>query len=70
MFGALLNFLFGCRHRRLSRPMTPMNDKRVPDGHPYVVCIECGTRFAYDAREMRLGKPIREPAEPRLNTRI
>jgi hypothetical protein len=32
----------------------------VPDGEPYVVCMECGTRLAYDAREMRLGKAIRK----------
>lgn len=63
MFGALLNYLFRCRHRRLTRPMTPLNDKRMPEGDAYVVCCECGTRFAYDTREMRLGKPIRE--EPR-----
>jgi hypothetical protein len=43
-----------------------MDDKRVAVGEPYVVCFECGTRFAYDAREMRLGKAIREePNFPR-----
>ena len=65
MFGVLLNFLFGCRHRRLSRPMTQMSEKRVPQGEPYVVCFECGTRLAYDAREMRLGKAIRKQPDRR-----
>jgi hypothetical protein len=27
------------------------------------VCLDCGMRFAYDAREMKMGKAIRKPRE-------
>jgi hypothetical protein len=30
----------------------------VPHGATYVVCLDCGKQFAYDTKEMRIGKPI------------
>jgi hypothetical protein len=30
----------------------------VPHGDTYVVCLDCAKQFAYDLKEMRIGKPI------------
>ena len=54
----LANLLFRCRHRRISRPMTPSAQTKDPDRRTYVVCLDCGKRFAYDLVRMRAGKPI------------
>jgi hypothetical protein len=43
----VLNF-FGCSHRKLSWPQTPVNRMRRPTGEPTVVCLDCGKRFAYE----------------------
>ena len=58
MIDTLLNLLFRCSHRRLTRPLTPVNTKGVPHGETYVVCLDCGKQFDYDLKEMRIGKPI------------
>ena len=42
----LADWLWGCSHRRTTLPMTK-NDET------YVVCLECGRRFAYDWARMR-----------------
>ena len=57
--GRLFEFLFGCRHRRLSRPVTPA---KQPGGahETYVVCLDCGKRLAYDMTAMRVGKELRD----------
>ena len=44
---ALLAFIFGCAHRRLSWPMTL-------NRHCSVVCLSCGRRFPYDWQAMRV----------------
>jgi len=54
----LLNLLFRCPHKRITRPITPASKGGVRDGETYVVCLECGKQFAYDLNEMRIGKPI------------
>ena len=54
----LLNLLFRCAHRRLTSPLTPVSKQGVPRGDTYVVCLDCGKQFAYDLKEMRIGKPI------------
>jgi hypothetical protein len=59
MIDNLFNLLFRCRHGRLTRPITPINALGHPEGEPYVVCLDCGRHFTYDAREMRMGKAIR-----------
>jgi hypothetical protein len=53
-----MNLLFRCAHRRLSRPVAPAGRPRPQHGKNYVVCLDCGKRFAYDPIEFRLGKPI------------
>jgi DNA-directed RNA polymerase subunit RPC12/RpoP len=57
--GRLFDLLFGCRHRRLSRPVTPT--KQSGDARQtYVVCLDCGKRLAYDLTAMRVGKTMRD----------
>ena len=58
MIDSVVNLLFGCSHRRLTRPVTPVNKAGVPQGDTYVVCLDCAQQFAYDFKEMRLGKRI------------
>ena len=54
--GRLFELFFGCPHRRLSRPLTTAD----PGGprQTYVVCLDCGSRLAYDLEKMRVGKRI------------
>jgi len=54
----LLNLVFRCAHRRLTRPVTPVTKGDGRHGGTYVVCLDCGKQFAYDTKEMRLGKAI------------
>jgi hypothetical protein len=55
--GRLFEILFGCRHRRLSRPLTP-EPERGNARRTYVVCLDCGKRLAYDFETMRVGEPL------------
>jgi hypothetical protein len=58
MIDTVLNLLFRCPHRRLTRPVTPVSKAGVPHGETYVVCLDCGKQFSYDFKEMRVGRPI------------
>lgn len=58
MIDTLLNLIFRCSHRRLTRPVTPARRLGVATGATYVVCLDCGKRFAYDTLQMRIGKPL------------
>jgi hypothetical protein len=58
LIDTVLNLLFRCPHRRLTRPVTPVTKAGVPHGETYVVCLDCGKQFSYDLREMRIGKAI------------
>ena len=58
MIDTLLNLVFRCAHRRLTRPVTPVSKGDTPYAGAYVVCLDCGKQFAYDTKEMRLGKAI------------
>jgi len=62
LIDTLLNLVFRCAHRRLTRPVTPVHKGETPHGGTYVVCLDCGKQFSYDAKEMRLGKAI-EPSQ-------
>ena len=62
----LLSILLRCRHRRLTRPQTPISPNGVPEGEARVTCLDCGARFAYDTTEMRIGKLIRPDQADRL----
>jgi hypothetical protein len=61
MIDTLLNLLFRCAHRHLTRPITPVSKAGVPHGETYVVCLDCAKQFAYDLKEMRIGKAIEHP---------
>lgn len=59
----ILDFLFGCRHKRFSFPLTPTRKTRrrvvitsntIEQSGCYVVCLDCGKEFAYDWNEMRI----------------
>ncbi len=72
MIDTLLNLLLRCSHRRLTRPITAVSKAGVPHDGAYVVCLDCGKQFAYDLRQMRIGKAIDTahesnvlPTEPR-----
>jgi hypothetical protein len=58
MIDTVLNLLFRCPHRRLTRPVTPAGRYGEPPGETYVVCLDCGKQFAYDTERMRIGKPL------------
>jgi DNA-directed RNA polymerase subunit RPC12/RpoP len=61
MIDSLLNLLFRCGHKRLSRPVTPVaRHGAQPNGETYVVCLDCGKHFSYDAENMRFGKRVVE----------
>lgn len=51
----IVNWLFGCRHRELSRAFTSENET-------YKVCLKCGARLRYSWQTMSL---VREGANPR-----
>ena len=58
MIDTVLNLLFRCPHRRLTRPVAPLTKMGQPHSQSYVVCLDCGKQFEYDVHEMRMGKPI------------
>ena len=58
MIDTVLNLLFRCPHRRLTRPVAPITKSGQPHSQSYVVCLDCGKQFEYDLKEMRIGKPI------------
>ncbi len=58
MIDTILNLLFRCSHRHLTRPVTPVRKHGEPHGGTYVVCLDCGKQFAYDLDLMRVGRQI------------
>jgi DNA-directed RNA polymerase subunit RPC12/RpoP len=58
MIDTVLNLLFRCSHRRLTRPVAPITRAGQPHSQSYVVCLDCGKQFEYDAKEMRMGRAI------------
>src|ERR1039457_6616976 len=58
MIDTLLNLLFRCSHRRLTRPVAPITKAGLPHSQSYVVCLDCGKQFEYDLNLMRIGKAI------------
>jgi len=58
MVTRMLSLLFGCRHRRLTRPITPARKPRSQPATAYVACLDCGKRFHYDVEHMRMGAAI------------
>ena len=58
MIDSVLNLLFRCPHKRLTRPVTPVSRDGKSQGDTYVVCLDCGKQFSYDLTEMRIGKGL------------
>ena len=58
MIDTLLNLVFRCSHRRLTRPLAPITKAGQPHSQSYVVCLDCGKQFEYDLNEMRIGRAI------------
>jgi hypothetical protein len=63
MIDSLVNLLFRCPHKRLTRPVTPVSKDGKPHGDTYVVCLDCGKQFSYDLQQMRIGKPLPTSAD-------
>ncbi len=57
MIRAMLSALVACRHRRLTRPITPVHRPGTPAQESYVSCLDCGQRFAYDVENLRIAPP-------------
>ncbi|HEY2018343.1 MAG TPA: hypothetical protein VGH38_32785 [Bryobacteraceae bacterium] len=58
MVTSLLSRLFGCRHRSLTRPITPAHKPGTRAEGAYVACLDCGKSFHYDVVNMRRGPQI------------
>lgn len=58
MIDSIVNLLFRCSHRRLTRPVSPIVKAGHQRGQAYVVCLDCGKHFEYDVSKMRMGKAI------------
>ena len=58
MIDNVLNLLFRCSHRRLTRPVAPVTKAGQPRSESYVVCLDCGKQFQYDLNTMQMGKAI------------
>lgn len=58
MIGKMLDLVFGCHHRLITRPITPVHRHDTQPSYTYVACLECGKQFYYDTRNMRVGTPI------------
>ena len=61
MIRALIKQVFGCSHRRLSRPITPSSQPGGPRTDMYEVGLACGEQFTYDWKQMRIGERIEQP---------
>ena len=66
MIHTILDLMFGCRHRRVTRPITPVRKLGLPRADTYVACLECGKQFHYDLENMRVGTPM--PVPPSCDT--
>ena len=65
-------FTFGCRHSHMSKPFSTEVARQdevhldwvqeLPPCSHYVVCLDCGRRFAYDWETMKVIKTRLKPA--------
>jgi len=58
MIHAIVNLLLGCRHRRVTRPITPLRKTISEPGGTYVACLDCGQRLHDDLATMSMGTVI------------
>jgi hypothetical protein len=68
----IFDALFGCWHKRISFPLTSKPGQRRCEAAmhtgTYVVCLDCGTEFAYDWKKMRVLSPIEK--QPVAHARV
>jgi len=57
MLESIFGMIFGCSHRRVSFPQT----RRGASSATYIACLECGKEFAYDWKNMRVGREVDTP---------
>ena len=55
MLDALLNYLFGCSHKRTTFPLTHTAKYGNRRRTTYIACLNCGAEFVYDWKHMRVG---------------
>ena len=59
-FNVVVDWLWGCAHRRTTFPMTPRAsggpEQSSSRSDTYIVCLECGRHFDYDWTTMRIVK--------------
>jgi hypothetical protein len=63
MIKSLVKMILGCAHNKTTFPLTPLRNSKVSGEArrgTYIVCLDCGKEFAYDWKEMRIGKPTGE----------
>ncbi len=59
----VFELLFGCRHKRITRPITVIRPvTRTKSAGAYVACLDCGRQFHYDLDNMRMGAQIAKVA--------
>jgi hypothetical protein len=58
MIAKVVELLIACRHRHISRPITPVYRYCTQPSYSYVACLECGKQFYYDTTNLRMGPPI------------
>jgi hypothetical protein len=70
----ILDALFGCLHKRISFPQTSKSGQRrceaAAQTGTYVVCLDCGTEFAYDWKNMRVLSPNESPSFARARMEV
>ena len=59
----IFDLLFGCRHKQLTRPITPHHRPGTKALRTYVSCLECGKQFDYDVEKMHVVKDLRVRTE-------
>jgi len=53
---SLLDWLFGCQHRRTTFPRT-LRAVATAQPETYIACLACGRHIAYDWAAMRIARP-------------
>ncbi len=64
MLHRVIDLLFGCHHKNVTRPITPIHKVGTVPGDTYVACLVCGKRLHYDLATMQVGRPISEKPMP------
>jgi hypothetical protein len=70
MIQTMMNILFRCRHKRLTRPITPVQKTEARTSGTYVGCLDCGRRFNYDVIKMQMGAEVSQSSATGANSRI